>query len=235
AARASEPAAYRVLRHAERLGDVALTPALLLQLQYPKPSPFAPISPRAAVGKPTLLLILGNILRRRLHGDAVLGAGDGGHLARLGEGLLGDLLQVFLAVLVGQNRVTLVSLRADLVTAPVDLGHGVVIVDVGRLRRVVDAIVVVVRRLGDHGLIVVRNVVIIVRRTVGPGGVVILAAAVMGAGERSRGGPERDGEQEDANRFHRFRDSSLISTRLSRDFTLCLSGLRLRLAVFDGF
>ena len=31
------------------------------------------------------------------------------------------------------------------------------------------------------------------------------------------------------------RDSSLISTRLSRDFTLCLSGLRLRLAVFDGF
>src|SRR5208337_1036125 len=33
----------------------------------------------------------------------------------------------------------------------------------------------------------------------------------------------------------RDRDSSLISTRLSRDFTLCLSGLRLRLAVFDGF
>ena len=32
-----------------------------------------------------------------------------------------------------------------------------------------------------------------------------------------------------------FGDSSLISTRLSRDFTLCLSGLRLRLAVFDGF
>jgi hypothetical protein len=31
------------------------------------------------------------------------------------------------------------------------------------------------------------------------------------------------------------RDSSLISTRLSRDLTLCLSGLRLRLAVFDGF
>ena len=31
------------------------------------------------------------------------------------------------------------------------------------------------------------------------------------------------------------RDSSLISTRLSRDSTLCLSGLRLRLAVFDGF
>ncbi len=30
-------------------------------------------------------------------------------------------------------------------------------------------------------------------------------------------------------------DSSLISTRLSRDLTLCLSGLRLRLAVFDGF
>src|SRR5271157_2510161 len=29
-------------------------------------------------------------------------------------------------------------------------------------------------------------------------------------------------------------DSSLISTRLSRDSTLCLSGLRLRLAVFDG-
>src|SRR5271157_922147 len=30
-------------------------------------------------------------------------------------------------------------------------------------------------------------------------------------------------------------DSSLISTRLSRDSTVCLSGLRLRLAVFDGF
>ena len=31
------------------------------------------------------------------------------------------------------------------------------------------------------------------------------------------------------------RDSSLISTRLSRDSTWCLSGLGLRLAVFDGF
>ena len=31
------------------------------------------------------------------------------------------------------------------------------------------------------------------------------------------------------------RDSSPISTRLSRDLTLCLSGVRLRLAVFDGF
>jgi len=40
-----------------------------------------------------------------------------------------------------------------------------------------------------------------------------------------------DSEQIDVD----FRDSSLISTRLSRDLTLCLSGLRLRLAVFDGF
>ena len=30
-------------------------------------------------------------------------------------------------------------------------------------------------------------------------------------------------------------DSSRISTRLSRDSTWCLSGLGLRLAVFDGF
>ena len=37
------------------------------------------------------------------------------------------------------------------------------------------------------------------------------------------------------NQNHVFGDSSLISTRLSRDLTLCLSGLRLRLAVFDGF
>src|SRR5271157_5815808 len=36
-------------------------------------------------------------------------------------------------------------------------------------------------------------------------------------------------------RLNPYRDSSLISTRLSRDSTLCLSGLRLRLAVFDGF
>jgi len=32
-----------------------------------------------------------------------------------------------------------------------------------------------------------------------------------------------------------LRDSSLISTRFSRDSTWCLSGLGLRLAVFDGF
>ena len=32
-----------------------------------------------------------------------------------------------------------------------------------------------------------------------------------------------------------IRDSSLISTRFSRDSTWCLSGLGLRLAVFDGF
>ena len=34
---------------------------------------------------------------------------------------------------------------------------------------------------------------------------------------------------------HMYGDSSRISTRLSRDSTWCLSGLGLRLAVFDGF
>ena len=35
--------------------------------------------------------------------------------------------------------------------------------------------------------------------------------------------------------WRKIRDSSRISTRLSRDSTWCLSGLGLRLAVFDGF
>src|SRR3954447_26624702 len=53
---ASEPAADRVLGHTESLGDVALTPALLLQLQCPKPSPFAPIFSGGAVGKHPAIL-----------------------------------------------------------------------------------------------------------------------------------------------------------------------------------
>ena len=61
----------------------------------------------------------------------------------------------------------------------------------------------------------------------------INARAVLVAGGRSQMRELRRGSTYQSQ--NALGDSSRISTRLSRDSTWCLSGLGLRLAVFDGF
>ena len=171
----------------------------------------------APVSLVSLFFLLGHVLGRRFDGHPVGGAGDRGHLARLGERRLRDILQVLLAVLLVQHGVPLVPLGPDLVPAPVNLGRRVVVVDVARLRRVVDAVVVAVRRLGDDRLVVVADVVVAVALAIGPARVVILPQVSRGVdggqGRQAQGQAERSG-------------SGHAQDRIAYSFGVGTSGLR---------
>src|SRR5690606_21632392 len=95
-----------------------------------------------------------------------------------------------------------VALRFYVVTAPIHLLVRVVVVDVGRSRRVVHAVVVLVPAVANVRLVVVRTVIVGPRRIVPPARIV-LAIAVLGVrrrgaashGQTAEHGYDHQGEQ----------------------------------------
>src|SRR5690606_8421554 len=70
---------------------------------------------------------------------AVLRSRNLWHFAWLGEGALGNVFQVLFAILLSEQRVALLF---DIVAAPIHATNRVVIVDVARASRVINAVVV---------------------------------------------------------------------------------------------
>src|SRR5690606_26971680 len=122
----------------------------------------------------------GQILRRLGNRNAVFRRRTCRHLTRRGEGFLPNFFQLLLAILLGHQRV---ALRFYVVTAPLHLLVRVVVVDVGRSRRVVHAVVVLVPAVANVRLVVVRTVIVGPRRIVPPARIV-LAIAVLGVRRR---------------------------------------------------
>src|SRR5262245_11469822 len=143
----------------------------------------------------TVGLLLRQVGRRHGHLLTVGRAGNGRHRRRGGERRLGDVRQVALSVLLGQERVPLrLAVLVVLEPAPVNLGRGVVVVHVPRLARVVDGVVVAVGGGGRRRVVVVGPVVVPGGRVIRPRGVIL---PVIAAGLRlpGQGGERRPRQQ----------------------------------------
>src|SRR5580704_1258713 len=111
------------------------------------------------IGEARAVSVVG--LRQTLHGfhgRAVLRFRNRRHLSGLREGVLWNVLKALLAILWRQERILVARLALDVQSSPVVMLMGVVIVYIIWLRRVVDAVMVVVSLVVVVWLVVIRIV-----------------------------------------------------------------------------